>query len=64
MDFKVGIEIEGCAGFRGELCIHMIISHMMCVVLVTDGILGRIAHIRHGIWMGTNGDLAQVRSRK
>ena len=58
MDFIVGIEgTYGCAGFkfRGELRIH-IISHMMRVV-VTDGIIVRIANIRHGIRMNTNVDL-------
>ena len=55
MDFKVGVEgTYACAGFRGELRIH-IISHMMCVV-VTDGIIVRIANIRHGRWMQTSGD--------
>ena len=48
MDFKVGVEgTYGCAGFRGELRIH-IISHMMCVI-VTDGIIVRIANMRHGM---------------
>ena len=62
VDFKVRIEgTYGCAGFRGELRIH-IISHMMRVV-VTDGIISKIADIRHGIWMKTNGDRS-VRSRK
>ena len=55
MDFKVGVEITyGYAGFRSELRIH-IISHMMGVV-VTDGTIVKIANIRHGIWMKTNGD--------
>ena len=54
MDFKVRVEgTYGCTGFRGELFIH-IISRMICVV-VTDGIIVRIANIRHGIWMKTNG---------
>ena len=53
MDFKVGVEgFYGCAGFRGELHIH-IISCMMRVV-VTDGMIIRIANIRHGIRMKTN----------
>jgi len=48
VDFKVGVEgTYGCAGFRGELRIH-IISRMIRVV-VTDGIIVRIANIRHGI---------------
>jgi hypothetical protein len=47
INFKVGVEGSyGCASFRGELRIH-IISHMMCVV-VTDGMISRIANIRHG----------------
>ena len=61
---EVGIEeTYGCAGFRGELRIH-IISHMICVVvLVNHRIIARIANIRHGIWMRMNyGDCSdQVR---
>ena len=56
MDFKIGVEeTYGCVGFRGELHIH-IISHMMRVV-ATDGMIDRIANIRHGIWKMNGGPL-------
>ena len=56
MDFKIRVEgTYGCAGFRDKLCIH-IISHMMRVVLVTDGIIVKIANVRHSMdedeWWG------------
>ena len=52
MKFEVGVEGSyGCPCFRGELHIH-IISRMMRVV-ATDGIIARIANIRHGIWLKT-----------
>ena len=48
MDFKVGIEgTYGCAGFRGELRIH-VIPHVMRVV-VTDRTIAKVANIRHGV---------------
>ena len=48
MDFKVGVEgTNGCAGFRGELRIH-VIPHVMRVV-VTDRTIAKIANIRHGV---------------
>jgi hypothetical protein len=54
MEYKVGVKgTYGCAGFRGELRIH-IISHMMRVI-VTDGVINAIANIRHGVWMKRNG---------
>ena len=47
IEFKAGVEGSyGCADFRGKPRIH-IISLMMRVV-VTDGIIARIANIRHG----------------
>ena len=53
MDSKVGVEgTYGCAGFRGELRIH-ISSHMMRFV-VTDRTIVKIANIRHDIWMSTS----------
>jgi hypothetical protein len=52
MNHKVGVDgTFGRVGFRGELRNH-IISRMMRVVL-THGIIARIANIRHGIWMRT-----------
>ena len=50
MDYNVRV-VEGTygcvVGSRGELNIH-IISRMMCII-TTDGIIARIANIRHGI---------------
>ena len=44
MKFKIRVEgAYGCAGFRGELRIH-IISYMMCVV-VTNGMIAKVANI-------------------
>ena len=60
MEFKVGVEgTYGCAGFRGELRIH-IISHMMRVVVTNGIITAKIANIRHGVWIKRNG-CAQLR---
>ena len=46
IEFKAGVGSSGCSDYRGKPRIH-IISLMMRVV-VTDGIIARIANIRHG----------------